>query len=222
MYSLIESGEVYKQRICKHDIYLPKDFELINKTLECIKEKAEKGTYATLDDLRKKLGWSDTKIYKELGLLLESKKIYKQTYDGRKAMFIPKGVKFSKEKTPKKNIDPALEKSFDRVNEKYFYGMILKPNLVWGGHNFRSLGSYDYTMDTIRISKILEKESELVDYIMYHEMLHKKLKYKESNSRNIHHTSEFKKKEKDFDVPDIEKRLNLFLKKQKLKNWFGR
>ncbi|MBN1503037.1 hypothetical protein JW930_05825 [Candidatus Woesearchaeota archaeon] len=123
--------------------------------------------------------------------------------------------------TPKIESDPVLEDSFYRVNEKYFYGMILKPNLVWGGDNFRTLGTYDYTTDTIRVSKILDNEPELLDYIMYHEMLHKKLKYRESKKRNIHHTKEFRKKEKEFDIPDIEKRLNRFLRKQRFKNHFS-
>jgi len=51
---------------------------------------------------------------------------------------------------PKTDSDPLLEGSFNGVNEKYFFGLIERPNLVW--HNsIRRLGSYEYGTDTISI-----------------------------------------------------------------------
>ena len=79
---------------------------------------------------------------------------------------------------PKIKFDPTLEKSFHKVNEKYFYGLIEKPNLVWGDFSLRKLGSYEYGSDTITISKVLQNQGFLIDYIMYHELLHKKHKFK--------------------------------------------
>jgi hypothetical protein len=49
----------------------------------------------------------------------------------------------------KDNIDPVLEKSFERINGKYFYGQIEKPNLEFGTKSFSKLGSYNYKTDTI-------------------------------------------------------------------------
>jgi len=100
---------------------------------------------------------------------------------------------------PKTKSDPLLEESFNRVNERYFYGLIEKPNLAW--HNSISkLGSYEYGSDTISISGIFKNANkELLDYIMYHEMLHKKHKFKNKNGRNYHHTTDFRKKEKEFE-----------------------
>jgi len=94
--------------------------------------------------------------------------------------------------------DPILEESFNKINEKYFFGLIERPNLTW--HNsIRRLGSYEYGTDTISISKALSSDKDLLDYVMYHEMLHKKHKFHNRNGRTFHHTREFKKMEKEFE-----------------------
>jgi len=113
--------------------------------------------------------------------------------------------------------NPVLEQSFRRVNEKYFGGFIDKPNLKWGNPSFSKLGSYEYGSNTIVISKAFQEDEELLDYIMYHELLHKKYKFKTRNGRNYHHTRRFREKEKEFDNPMIEKKLERFLKKKRLK-----
>lgn len=98
---------------------------------------------------------------------------------------------------PKTNIDPILEQSFNKINDKYFFGLIEKPNLTW--HNsIRRLGSYEYGSDTISMSKVLENDENLLDYVMYHEILHKKHKFHSKNGRTHHHTREFKEMEKKF------------------------
>ncbi|MBW2991563.1 hypothetical protein KY348_07750 [Candidatus Woesearchaeota archaeon] len=116
--------------------------------------------------------------------------------------------------------DPVLEQSFVRVNEKYFNGFIDKPNLRWGNASFSKLGSYEYGSNTVTVSKVFEGDEELLDYIMYHELLHKKHKFHTRNGRSYHHTSKFRKKEKQFDNPLIEKKLERFLKKKKIKSVF--
>jgi hypothetical protein len=122
--------------------------------------------------------------------------------------------------SPKTKSNPILEDSFNRMNEEYFNGMMLQPNLVFGGRNFRTLGTYSYTDDTIMISSLLKKDLNLLDYVMYHEMLHKKFQYKKSGKRTIHHSSEFKRWEKKYKDKEVEQKLNRFLRKQKLVNTF--
>jgi len=101
---------------------------------------------------------------------------------------------------PKTKSDPILEESFNRVNEKYFYETMEKPNLVWGSDSKRKLGSYEFGSDTIMISTIFKiSRPELLDYIMYHELLHKKLKFTQKNGRSMHHTNEFKQLEMKFE-----------------------
>jgi len=122
---------------------------------------------------------------------------------------------------PKTDSDPILENSFDLVNEKYFYGLIERPNLVW--HNsIRRLGSYEYGTDTISISQVLLQDKELLDYVIYHEMLHKKHKFHSNNGRTHHHTKEFKEMEKKFENSmEMEERIKrIGRKKVKLFGWF--
>jgi len=106
------------------------------------------------------------------------------------------------------NNDPILEESYNRINKKYFSDSMDKPNLVWGQDAFRKLGHYEYASNTILVSSIFKKEPELLDYIMYHEVLHKVLKFKQSGTKNYHHTAEFRRKEKEFENSDLmEKRI---------------
>lgn len=122
----------------------------------------------------------------------------------------------------KTNVDSELKIVFDKINDEYFAGMLDMPNLVWGGYNLSKMGSYTYASDTIMISEILKKDQLLLDYVMYHEMLHKKLKFNRSKtgSRTYHHTKEFKETEAKFHDKDIEKKLKSFLRKQRIKKLF--
>ena len=100
---------------------------------------------------------------------------------------------------PKTKTDPLLEESFNRVNDAYFIGMLDKPNLQWGNASTSKLGRYEYGSDTITISSIFgSSPKELLDYIMYHEMLHKKFKFESKNGRTLHHSPEFKRMESKF------------------------
>jgi len=116
----------------------------------------------------------------------------------------------------KKDI-PILSKSFDRVNKEYFYGLIEKPNLKLSD-SLAKLGSYDFTSDTISISKHIVKDKEVLDYVMYHEMLHKFHKFEFVNGRNYYHTKSFRKNEKEFkDFEKIEKRIKELIKSKRIK-----
>lgn len=123
---------------------------------------------------------------------------------------------------PKDRIDPELEESFDRVNDRYFLGLVEKSNLRWGREAVRTFGSYDFKNDTITISRIFkDSDDRYVDYIMFHEMLHKQRKFKSHASRTIYHDSTFKRAEKVFEDADIlEKELGRFAAKAKAKAFF--
>lgn len=118
---------------------------------------------------------------------------------------------------PKTKTDDALEASFDRVNEAYFNGMLDKPNLQWGSDSTSKLGCYEYGSDTITISTIFKNEKQVLDYVMYHEMLHKKFKFQNKNGRNLHHSNEFKKMEARFENRDLmEKEVSRIARKHRL------
>ncbi len=110
--------------------------------------------------------------------------------------------------------DPALLSSFERVNTTFLYGQMGRPNLVWGKYTKRVLGNYNYHTDTIRISRyFMEAPLEILDYIMYHELLHKQIKFTTSGGRSLHHSSHFRKKEKEFPRAEmLEKEIHSFLR----------
>ncbi len=121
---------------------------------------------------------------------------------------------------PKTKSDPLLYNSFSKVNEEYFYGLIETPNLVWID-SINKLGSYEYGTDTISISKILKEDPEALNYVMYHEMLHKKHKFHNKNGRSFHHTKDFRNDEKAFkNSMLIEKRLGHIVRKNKRRKFF--
>jgi len=114
---------------------------------------------------------------------------------------------------PKTKTDPILEQSFIKLNDQYFYGTLEQPNLTWGQESYTKLGSYEYGTDTITISTALKQhqseELPLLDFVVYHEMLHKKHKFKSTNGRTHAHTRAFKEDEKRFHLyHDCERAIN--------------
>ncbi|MEK6823210.1 MAG: hypothetical protein AABY13_05250 [Nanoarchaeota archaeon] len=93
--------------------------------------------------------------------------------------------------------DPILEACFNRVNDEYFGATMERPNLVWSD-GVNRLGFYDYGRDQIALSQILLKDDRLLDYVMYHEMLHKKHKFSSGAGRTVHHSKEFRQDEAKF------------------------
>ena len=110
--------------------------------------------------------------------------------------------------------DAALLDSFQLVNEGHFMGLLDRPNLRWGSNSFRKLASYDYHTNLITVSSLFrDAPRHLLDYLMYHEMLHKKLKFSSSNGRTRHHSQEFRKLEREFEGSGtIEDEINSFLR----------
>jgi hypothetical protein len=118
--------------------------------------------------------------------------------------------------------EPELDASFNRVNEKFFNGMMEKPNLIFANESFRKLGSYEYGTNSIYISTIFQNlpddELKFLDYVVYHELLHKKHTFKVKNGRHQAHTTIFRNDEKKFgeeNGSDMEKELSNWLRKKK-------
>lgn len=122
---------------------------------------------------------------------------------------------------PKDRVDEKLKESFDRVNEKYFLGMVDMPNLVFGQNSTTSLGHYDFKTDTITISSIFEKRNDLTDLIMYHEMLHKVHKFK-AGLKMLYHSTKFRNAERSYENhAEMERELAKFLRGKRIKKFFG-
>ena len=96
-----------------------------------------------------------------------------------------------------------LDEIFAALNERYFGGWIRKPVLTWSAQKtYRILGHHDATHDTVAISKSLDSMKVppfVVEYVVFHEMLHIAHPAKNINGRRYHHTPEFKKDERRFE-----------------------
>jgi predicted metal-dependent hydrolase len=116
---------------------------------------------------------------------------------------------------PKTKTHPILEKSFQRVNEAFFNGMMEQPNLRIG-KGVNRLGTYEYATDTVMVSQILIDNEELMDYVMYHELLHKKHQYTAKKGRQRHHSKKFKEDEAKFPNAELlEQELNKLVRRKK-------
>jgi hypothetical protein len=95
-----------------------------------------------------------------------------------------------------------LAASFDRVNTAYFDGGVSRPRLVWS-RTFaaRKFGHYDHAHDTVMVNIVLDRKTvpeSAVDFIVYHELLHKQLGITWQSNRMAAHTPEFREKEREF------------------------
>ena len=85
-----------------------------------------------------------------------------------------------------------LDRSYKRVNQGYFRDSLSKPHLIWSSRlTFRKFGHYQWDIDTVMISQTLDNQRVpefVVDYVMYHELLHKKLGVRKVNGRRLSHT----------------------------------
>jgi hypothetical protein len=95
-----------------------------------------------------------------------------------------------------------LTASFDRVNAAYFKGAMNRPHLIWS-RTFatRKLGHYEHANDTVMVNIVLDKKTVpdcAIDFVVYHELLHKHLGVKWKNTRMAAHTKEFAAWEHEF------------------------
>jgi hypothetical protein len=109
---------------------------------------------------------------------------------GRKQMSEPAGEHFD------------LVEIFEELNLGYFGGLMARPALSWSRNASRTLlGHFDAAHNTIIISRIFDRPQTprwLVEYIMYHEMLHLKYPVQHRGSRRCVHSAEFRAEEQSF------------------------
>jgi hypothetical protein len=95
-----------------------------------------------------------------------------------------------------------LDGVFEKVNLIYFAGKMTKPMLTWSARKtYRILGHHDPAHETIVISRSLDSRDVpkfVVEYVMFHEMLHVFHPTKNVNGRRMNHTREFRDHERKF------------------------
>lgn len=95
-----------------------------------------------------------------------------------------------------------LEEIFDELNERYFHGLLGRPRLSWSRTASRTLlGHWDAAHNAIIVSKLFDRAGTprfLVEYILYHEMLHLKYPVDHRRARRCVHSAEFRAEERRF------------------------
>ncbi len=91
---------------------------------------------------------------------------------------------------------------FFRLNEEYFDLTLARPVLSWSTRRTkRILGHYDASHDCIVISRSLDSvnvPAYVVEFVLYHEMLHIKHQTRIVNGRRRIHTAAFRADEREF------------------------
>ena len=95
-----------------------------------------------------------------------------------------------------------LESIFEELNQRFFFGLLARPQMTWSQVRARhSLGHYDPAHNAIVVSRVFDHPRVpryVVEYIVYHEMLHLKHPVKLRGSRRCVHGREFQAEERLF------------------------
>jgi len=95
-----------------------------------------------------------------------------------------------------------LNRLFDELNGRFFAGLLRKPRLAWSRRAWRrQFGSYDPGPDQILLNRRMDRPEIprfVVEYVLYHEMLHVKHPTRKSGCSLLSHSPEFQAEEKHF------------------------
>jgi Protein of unknown function DUF45 len=96
---------------------------------------------------------------------------------------------------------------FDDLNVRFFAGVLRRPHLGWSTRGWRrQFGSYDPGPNQILLNKRMDRPEVpryVVEYVLYHEMLHVKHPTRKSGCTLLSHSPEFRAEEKLF--PEFER-----------------
>jgi hypothetical protein len=100
-----------------------------------------------------------------------------------------------------------LNRMFDELNAQFFAGELRKPHLGWSTRSWRrQFGSFDPGPNQILLNCRMDRREVpryVVEYVLYHEMLHVKHPTRKSGCSLISHSPEFRTEEKLF--PEFER-----------------
>lgn len=95
-----------------------------------------------------------------------------------------------------------LNEFFDRINRTYFNDQLPRPVLGWSLRKaYRRLGFYNKEKNLLVISRIFDSAKtppEVIEYLMYHEMLHIAIPTVHNNGRRTVHGRSFRERERQF------------------------
>ena len=103
-----------------------------------------------------------------------------------------------------------LEKLFEQLNTKYFGSTLRRPHIGWSTRSWRrQFGCYDPGPNQILLNRRMDREGVpqfVVEYVLFHEMLHVKHPTRRSGCSLVSHSREFRQEEKRFEHFDRARR----------------
>ncbi len=95
-----------------------------------------------------------------------------------------------------------LDSLFDELRDRFFGPLLPKPRLGWSRRPSRTLlGHFDHAHNAIILSSWLDRPEVpqfVVEYVLYHEMLHMKHPVEHRRHRRSVHTPAFREEEKNY------------------------
>jgi hypothetical protein len=126
-------------------------------------------------------------------------------------MLLVRQIRGRKQICPAKGRHFDLEQLFDELNARFFHGLLARPLLGWSpGESRTMLGHFDPAHNAIIVSRLFDRADVprfLVEYILYHEMLHLRHPVEHHSRGRCVHTREFKQAERAFPKIDEAQRL---------------
>jgi hypothetical protein len=108
----------------------------------------------------------------------------------------------SKRLLPARGRHHDLEEIFDALNQRFFQGEIPPSRLGWSHNSSRRvLGHYDSGHGTIIVTRKLDSLAfprYVVEYVVFHEMLHIRFPVERRGHRRVVHSREFREAERKF------------------------
>jgi len=135
--------------------------------------------------------------------LAESYRAYALAADTRKRLHRLRGLRARSLPEQPRGDAHDLAPLFDRINRRYFRGALRRPRLAWSARPWRrQLGSFDPALGQIVISSSLDRPDVppvVVEYILFHEMLHVKHPLRRAGCGLQAHSPEFRREEKRYE-----------------------
>lgn len=114
-----------------------------------------------------------------------------------------------------------LDAIFTDLNARFFEGQLPRIRMGWSLRTSRTiLGHHDPDHGTITINRVLDDArvpSYLLEYLVFHEMLHIRFPVKRNHHRRIIHSREFREAEREF--PDYARARRLLRSGHWARNW---
>ena len=95
-----------------------------------------------------------------------------------------------------------LHALFEHLNQRYFDGTLQRPHIAWSTRSWRrQFGCYDPGPQQIVLNRRMDRAGVpqfVVEYVLFHEMLHVKHPTRRSGCSLLSHSPEFRREEKRF------------------------